>query len=268
MSYRLQLAEVDLGNLLFEDKAPLEIESKKELEPQLQELAHECLSHFFKLFWALPTERIEGVTISTLPKPAFRLPREKRVPFKRDLTRWEQFAKLKGIKNKKKSRKVWDPNVDSWRPRWGKDRVDNLKDKWVLEVPDNADPYEDQFAKLTSKRKELRAKNEFQRLRNIARSVRPGQAPAVGVLAESQGSKNEFARALSIAKLSDASGGRFAAPLNERKISKSTEKKVKRRLKLSQVVGANAKKTSGKKRNSQSKKKTVGKKALRAGNKK
>ncbi|KAF7256467.1 hypothetical protein EG68_08425, partial [Paragonimus skrjabini miyazakii] len=92
--------------------------------------------------------------------------------------------------------------------------------------------------------------------------------PPVGVLAESGGSKNEFARALSIAKLSDASVGRFAPPLNERKISKATEKKVKRRLKLSQVVGANAKKTPGKKRNSQSKKKTVGKKASRAGSKK
>ena len=30
------------------------------------------------------------------------------VPKKRPPTRWEQYANLKGIQNKKKSRKVWD----------------------------------------------------------------------------------------------------------------------------------------------------------------
>ncbi|CAL8100834.1 unnamed protein product [Calicophoron daubneyi] len=177
-----------------------------------------------------------GVLFSQLPKPTFRLPREKKIPSRRDFTRWERFAQLKGIHNKKKSRKVWDETTKSWRPRWGKDRINDLKDNWVLEVPDNADPYEDQFAKMAKAKKERRAKNEFQRLRNIARSVKPGQAPPIGVLSESQGSKNELTRALSIAKKSDASMGRFSAPLDERKISKKLEQKVKPRLKLSEVV--------------------------------
>lgn len=37
------------------------------------------------------------------------------------------------------------------------------------------DPYEDQFAKLSQAKKERRAKNELQRLRNIARTVKAGQ---------------------------------------------------------------------------------------------
>jgi len=41
---------------------------------------------------------------------------------------------------------------------------------WVLEVPGNADPMEDQFAKKAEKKKEKVAKNEFQRLRNIAKA--------------------------------------------------------------------------------------------------
>lgn len=48
-------------------------------------------------------------------------------------------------------------------------------------------------------------------------------APPIGVLTESQGSKNELTRALSIANMSDASMGRFSAPLDTRKISKKTE---------------------------------------------
>ncbi|KER22397.1 hypothetical protein T265_09511 [Opisthorchis viverrini] len=247
MSYRIQLAEVDLGNLLFEDKAPLEFDSSGSVSDQhLRDIAKECTRHFFKLFWALPTEVVDNVTISKLPKPTFRLPREKRIPAVRDLTRWERFAKLKGIKNKKKSRKVWDPTTQSWRPRWGKDH-----------------PYEDQFAKLTKEKNERRAKNELQRLRNIARVVKPGQAPPVGVLSESQGSRNELSRALSIAKVSDASMGRFNAPLDERKISKKTEKKMKPRLKLSQVVGSKSTKKSAKTRKPPAKKKPMKKKGSR-----
>lgn len=38
----------------------------------------------------------------------------------------------------------------------------------------SADPYEDQFEKKASERKEKVAKNEYQRLRNIARAGKGG----------------------------------------------------------------------------------------------
>ncbi|OON19875.1 ribosome biogenesis regulatory protein, partial [Opisthorchis viverrini] len=275
MSYRIQLAEVDLGNLLFEDKAPLEFDSSGSIYVQMRNKQSDGLScrpclglrASFLSFgpvrsnpeaytdephghWFLATAAKAAFRL--LPKPTFRLPREKRIPAVRDLTRWERFAKLKGIKNKKKSRKVWDPTTQSWRPRWGKDRINAPKDKWFIE-----------FAKLTKEKNERRAKNELQRLRNIARVVKPGQAPPVGVLSESQGSRNELSRALSIAKVSDASMGRFNAPLDERKISKKTEKKMKPRLKLSQVVGSKSTKKSAKTRKPPAKKKPMKKKGSR-----
>lgn len=37
------------------------------------------------------------------------------------------------------------------------------------------DPFEDQFEKLSNARKEQRAKNELNRLKNIARAVKKGQ---------------------------------------------------------------------------------------------
>lgn len=39
----------------------------------------------------------------------------------------------------------------------------------------HADPYEDQFEKRDSKRKEGIAKNEYQRLRNIGKSLKGGR---------------------------------------------------------------------------------------------
>ncbi|VDM31962.1 unnamed protein product [Hydatigera taeniaeformis] len=173
------LSECDPGNLLYEDKAPID--------------------------------------------PKDMLPREKRAPKAKELTRWERFAQMKGIKKRKRSKRVWDEASQSWKPRWGKGRVDSVKDKWVLEVPDNADPYEDQFEKLSRARSERRAKNEFAKLKNIARTVRKGQAPPVGILTESEASKNAFSRALEITKRSDASMGRFSQEINEQKIAKKAE---------------------------------------------
>lgn len=234
MSYRAQIAEVDLGNLLVEDKCPLD---QGEInESAMVSMAYECSHRFLELFYQLPTEMVDSISVTLLPKPLFRLPREKKIPSTRELTKWDRFAKLKGIKNRKKPRKVWDPESKSWKPRWGKDRIDDLKDKWVLEVPDNADPYEDQFEKLAKAKKERQAKNELQRLRNIARTVKAGAAPPIGVLAESQSSKNELNRAIAIAKKSDASLGRFSTTLNARKISKKFEKKYGHKVQLSQVA--------------------------------
>ena len=51
---------------------------------------------------------------------------------------------------------------------------------WVKEVPGNADPYEDQFEKAAQIKKENIKKNEFQRIKNIAKS-RNIKVPNVGI---------------------------------------------------------------------------------------
>lgn len=69
-----------------------------------------------------------------------------------------------------------------WVPLHGYKRAAAEKEKdWLLEVPQNADPYIDRFdEKLTSKKEKV-AKNEFQRLRNIA-AARKIKVPRVGIL--------------------------------------------------------------------------------------
>ena len=61
--------------------------------------------------------------------------------------------------------------LQQYRPRFGYKSKGNQKD-WLLEVPTNADPYEDQFAKKKKEKQERVAKNELQRLRNIARTTK------------------------------------------------------------------------------------------------
>jgi len=58
-----------------------------------------------------------------------------------------------------------------WVPRYGFKRAAAAKEKnWLLPVPDRADPNEDQFSKMAKTKNENVAKNEFQRLRNLAKA--------------------------------------------------------------------------------------------------
>ena len=72
--------------------------------------------------------------------------------------------------------------MQKWIPRYGYKRAAAEEDKdWVLEVPGNADPMEDQFAKKNKIKQENVAKNELQRMRNIA-VARKVKVPRTGML--------------------------------------------------------------------------------------
>lgn len=104
------------------------------------------------------------------------------------MTKWQQFAQSKGIVKRKKSKFVWDETKKEWGRRYGFKKANDDSKPWLIEVPSNAglflefqkrsfymsnffsDPAEDQFAKLSAAKKERTAKNEFQRLKNIARA--------------------------------------------------------------------------------------------------
>jgi len=69
-----------------------------------------------------------------------------------------------------------------WVPRFGYKKVAAEKEKdWAVPVPGNAPPMEDQFVKKSSAKKERIAKNEFQRLRNIA-SAKKIAIPRTGII--------------------------------------------------------------------------------------
>ncbi|XP_018599797.2 ribosome biogenesis regulatory protein homolog [Scleropages formosus] len=215
--------EFDLGNLLASDRNAVNLRDfrAQKKEDYLRALARDNTQLLVNELWKMPSERVEGVVVAKLPEPTTRLPREKPVPKPRPPTKWEQFAKLKGIQKKKKTNLVWDEAHKEWRRRWGYKRAnDNTKD-WLVEVPETADPDEDQFAKRAHAKRERVAKNELNRLRNIARAHKlkvPGAAAAAP-------SRNELARAEQVAKVSTASVGKFQERLPKEKAPRNRGKK-------------------------------------------
>lgn len=50
-------------------------------------------------------------------------------------TKWERFAKEKGISHKTRERDEWDEERQAWVPRWGKGGKNKDKEEqWLTEV--------------------------------------------------------------------------------------------------------------------------------------
>ncbi|KAL1116121.1 hypothetical protein AAG570_005616 [Ranatra chinensis] len=167
--------------------------------------------------WKLETERVEDSVVVKLPQPTYVLPREKPVPKPRPLTKWQQFAKDKGIRKTKKPKLNWDEVLKKWVPTHGYKRAAAEKEKnWLIEIPDHADPYEDYFEKKNESKKEKVAKNEFQRLRNIAKAKNI-KVPSMGLPPTNKLTSVQLNSAANIANISTASVGKFQPRLSKEK---------------------------------------------------
>lgn len=167
--------------------------------------------------WELPTERLDENIVAKMPKPAFTLPRARKLPEPRALTKWEEFAKKKGIKKRVKDKKVWDAELEKWVPTFGYQHFKAEKEKdWVLEVPKNVDPYTDMFKKKKNLKDERVAKNEIARMKNIARATKT-VTPRAGFVSEEAASAKELHVAATVARASTASVGKFQEKLPKEK---------------------------------------------------
>uniref|UniRef100_A0A8C0E186 Uncharacterized protein n=1 Tax=Balaenoptera musculus TaxID=9771 RepID=A0A8C0E186_BALMU len=86
---------------------------------------------------------------------------------------------------------------------------------------------EDQFAKRIQAKKERVAKNELNRLRNLARAHKRQLPSAAGLHPTGHQSKEELGRAVQVAKVSTASVGRFQERLPKEKAPRVSGKKRK-----------------------------------------
>lgn len=221
--------EFDVGNLLAYDKNRIDVRGfrSQKKDDFLRSLARDNTQLLVNEIWKLPTERVEEVIVAKLPEPVTPLPREKPPPKPRPPTKWEQFAKLKGIQKKKKTNLVWDENAKEWKRRWGYKRANDNTKEWLIEVPETADPNEDQFAKRVKAKKERVAKNEFNRLKNIARAQKIKMPGTGGLVPKAQQSRDELSKAVNVARTSTASAGRFQEGLPKEKAPRNTGKKRK-----------------------------------------
>lgn len=76
------------------------------------------------------------------------------MPSEKTLTKWERFAKGKGILNRKKDRYAFDDEKGEERPRYGYQSTKNDPlNNWLVEVPAGGDIMADYIAKAGEDKK-------------------------------------------------------------------------------------------------------------------
>jgi regulator of ribosome biosynthesis len=158
-------AEIDLGRLMTCDYAPI-------TEATLASRSQENIQLLVNDLFSLKPKFEDGSVYVTLPLAKFPLPREKRIPENAPETRWEKFAKAKGIVKTKKSKYVFDEDSKEFKPRHGyKSKTNESLNDWCIEVKNGSDPYEDQYEKRRSEKKERVERNLSRQQRNQAEAA-------------------------------------------------------------------------------------------------
>ncbi|PWN43763.1 RRS1-domain-containing protein [Ceraceosorus guamensis] len=130
--------------------------------------------------WAIPSKQHpDHGRIALLPAPlsvgsgGTPLPREKPLPAKKVETKWEAFAKRKGIDgNKKRDKLVWDDERKEWVPRWGfKGKNKDAEDQWIHELPQNVSDDHDPAKEARAERKARKLSNDAKHAKNLARAT-------------------------------------------------------------------------------------------------
>jgi regulator of ribosome biosynthesis len=171
-----------------------------------------------KKLFELPTEITEVGPVAILPNPFTAIPREKRIPDPKPETKWEKFAKEKGIKNKKRERMIFDEVDQQYKPRYGYKRANNgIQDIPIVEIKAGDDPYKDPWTEEKQMKRQKVEKNKKQQVKNILRAkgksgtTDPSKIPGipVDIKGEKKRGKEGVRRALQLAQYSTASMGRF-----------------------------------------------------------
>jgi regulator of ribosome biosynthesis len=157
--------EVDAGFLTVTDPNPIDAESyvcvlffcyffshcnsalltvcmsthSENLEDYLINTARDGVQTIIASLFSLPVTSSDDGPVAQLPAPTTMLPRAKPLPKPKPPTKWEQFAKAKGISHRTKEKKVWDEDKQDWVDRWGWKGANKDKEvQWLTEVPKNA----------------------------------------------------------------------------------------------------------------------------------
>ncbi|KAJ3247669.1 Rhodanese- sulfurtransferase [Chytriomyces hyalinus] len=212
--------EVDAGSLAVFDSNAVAIGSDMgalQVDQTLLERAQAATQALFDVVFALPVEATDanGV-LAILPTPSTKLPRALPVPSEAKLTtRWEKFAKEKGIMKRKKGRRVFDEKSGELKVRYGYDEKrekDRVPDDWLIEVPNSNNVKRsagfdqgtetDAYSQRAQDKAERVAKNKSQQRRNQLENAASGLTPK-------EARKMHLKAQLKDAKTSTASIGRF-----------------------------------------------------------
>ncbi|KAI0290081.1 RRS1-domain-containing protein [Multifurca ochricompacta] len=226
--------DVDAGFLTVTDLNVIDKESyDHERETYLQSTARDSVQLLLSSLFSLPTLSSPEGPFAQLPTPTTQLPRAKPLPKPKPLTKWERFARAKGIHSQKRDKKVWDEERQAWVPRWGwKGKNKEEEAQWLHEVPANADADYDPAKDARVARKARAKQNERQHLQNLARGARHqltatanyvvGTGVGAGMQTER---KKEIDRTLATTRVSTASMGKFNRALEGEKKLRGVKRK-------------------------------------------
>ncbi|KAF0991494.1 hypothetical protein HZS_6913 [Henneguya salminicola] len=164
--YSLNSYSVDEG-LLMVSNTVTDLKNVTDLEESLKRCASNCFQALILKLHDLKAEIYEEVVTYVLPEPVYELPRVRPILKAAPLTKWEKFAKEKGIRKKKKDKLLYDENTKEYRPRFGKNRINDPNDQWIIETPKDFPLGKDPFEIIETQKKEGVAKNELSRLKNL-----------------------------------------------------------------------------------------------------
>ncbi|TFK94225.1 RRS1-domain-containing protein [Polyporus arcularius HHB13444] len=217
--------EIDAGFLTVTDLNPVDKESyDADREEYLMSIARDGAQALLAALFSLPTTSSPDGPLAQLPPPTTQLPRAKPLPKPKPPTKWEQFAKAKGIHKTRKDKKVWDEAKQEWVNRWGWKGANKDKEvQWITEVRANADVDHDPVKAARDARKARVAKNEKQHQQNLARAMPlPVGTSSTGAPADR---KRQIDRTLAVTRTSTASMGKFDRRLEGEKKLKGVKRK-------------------------------------------
>ena len=237
---------VDEHNLLVIDAEPRS--SRDEIHSRTRENIQILVNNL----WKLPVRTKDDAILASLPKQnpqstATLFPREKPVPKPKPPTKWEVFAKEKGIVKRKRERMIYDESSQEYKPRYGYKGINQNDKPWVIPLSDHADPYDDPYAKLAEAKKARVEKNEKQRVKNLkmANKLNGFKATTADEIvsavedkeAKRQEKKEKLIKGLTATKFATASVGKFDKKLEDEPKQLAKKKSVGNRQQRAPVVG-------------------------------
>ncbi|PIN24339.1 Regulator of ribosome synthesis [Handroanthus impetiginosus] len=234
-----QQYEIDLGNLLAFNPHHQFVSppsSREEIVKVAIDEGTKVVQAIADALFNLPSTEDPDGPIVKLPAPTTKLPREKPLPKPRPPTKWELFAKKKGIKKRKKEKLVFDEQTGTWKRRHGYDRVNDDSDIPIIEAKSTDEPGEDPFAERRKEKKSKVEKQEKNRLQNLKQAAKVGALPSHVQLAATslpitgtqaipkKVNKDELENVAGMAATATASGGKFDKKLPGEKPLKHEKK--------------------------------------------
>ncbi|GJQ15040.1 hypothetical protein GpartN1_g6831.t1 [Galdieria partita] len=196
--------EVDLGSLSCADVRPiLQGETKQEQEERILRAVEFLVQGLF----TLPEQSSERKSQRELPEPFSVIPRAKPIPKEKPLTKWEQFARIRGIRKRKRDKFAWDETRGEFRPIHGYRSINDESDQVILPHDPSLQPGESPFDRV-KEGKRNRVKNNRKSQERNKRSIAKDQLSSRPVRTDKYKSK-DLEKSAKIASISTRSLGKY-----------------------------------------------------------